>query len=202
MLPEIDDHTPNRMWPVLLLMAVVAVAFLAWPKAEAEQSSATPASSAAPAASTEATAYAARGVPPAAVAPPAEPERPKRGPGSIVQFNPDTAPVVPEGWSKDLYINTYYEALEAGDVARAASMVPADDPSRQLEEFTEKLVGYEADAFAIFQSADTSDTGNGLVFFFTPADGAWNAEWEFAETPRGIVVKDVKYSRPGGTACH
>lgn len=99
--------------------------------------------------------------------------------------------------STDEHVASYYEALKAGDLANSAELVPKADPYQTREGFAALFVGYEMEDDAIFESAESSESGETKAFIVTPDDGVWNTAWEFAETAIGLVVKDLTYSRPG-----
>lgn len=125
-----------------------------------------------------------------------------RGPGSVLEFHPDTAPVVEHGDSSSEYIRSYYTAVLAGDFTEAAKMMPSPSGTLTRKRFAQLHAGYEVSSFVILQTVRLPRAWHMLVVTRSPSAGVWNVTWQFVETDRGLQLKDLTYARPGEAGCH
>lgn len=137
------------------------------------------------------------------VSAPAEPFTPPQlGPGAKPEYDPETAPVVPEGASLAKYTERYYTAVVQKDWATARTMVPSIEPDLSAKDFAALQYGYELKSFSVISAVADGPEATAVVVHVTPSNGVWNVEWEFAKKGAGWVVKNLTYARPGGKGCH
>lgn len=127
---------------------------------------------------------------------------PQPAPGSQREFDPENAPVVPKGVSAEQYIKDYYAAVEKTDWAKASKMLPDVTPGESVEDFKGLQYGYELQSFNVLTAVPNDEGAAAMVVHITKDNGVWNTIWTFLNTDRGLVVKDLVWSRPGGAGCH
>lgn len=133
---------------------------------------------------------------------PIDPLNPKRGPGAVLNFDAATAPLLPEGGTAVDYVTQYYANLKERDYEAASAMVPKESGAQTVTDFLALLAGYEPQGYYI---TDVTDSAGGQIVTaiqFGADNRSWNTVWEFVDTARGRVLKDVKYALPQGGACH
>lgn len=105
-----------------------------------------------------------------------------------VEFDPATAPVVPEGQSAADYVRAYYEACAAKDYATAFDLLPVASQQYygDVAAFEETLEAYGVTDYEIGQEVDTGDTVS--VVGGQAAQGMWfNYEWLFVKGEDGTL---------------
>lgn len=127
---------------------------------------------------------------------------PKRGPGAVLTFDSDAAPLVPADTLAVDYVTRYFERLIAQDYAAAWTMVPSEDPSQGVSGFLSLLAGYEPQGFFVTDVTDVPEGQTVTALQFGADNRSWTTTWEFIDTARGRVLKDVTYALPQGGACH
>jgi len=118
-----------------------------------------------------------------------------RGVGAVLKPDLDRAPVVPRGQGIEDYVAAFYAAVESKDWRKASTMVPPCEPGEGPRDFKRRQQGYELGTVSIFPSAMIEGKATAFVVLLTPRHGIWHVTWRFLETPRGIVVKDLTYTR-------
>lgn len=127
---------------------------------------------------------------------------PQPAPGSQREFDPSNAPVVPQGIAAEEYIKDYYAALNEGDWAKTSTMLPDVYPSESVEQFKGLQYGYEPLSYNVLSVTPSNEGVAAFVVHTTEDNGVWNTIWTFLNTDRGLVVKDLVWSRPNGSGCH
>ena len=102
------------------------------------------------------------------------------------QFDPATAPVVPEGVDLAEYVRSYHEACEAKDYERAFTLLPiaTQQTYGSADVFEQTLEGYGISDFSVDEPV--VEDGEAIVVGYQVAQGmTFVYEWLFVENDEG-----------------
>lgn len=103
-----------------------------------------------------------------------------------VEFDPATAPAVPQGQTPLEYLQSYYKACEANDYATAFKMLPVASQKYYVDAagFEETLRNYGISEFSVDEPVENGDTVS--IIGWQVAQGmTFGYEWTFVKADDG-----------------